>query len=116
MCRKDRETAESRARPRLVCSGIWGGIRNLDQDISAGGVFISLYSLSCDGGKGGDIYYFGVCRGDKVLRLAIADVVGHGQAVSDVLPDGGKQKQLSQGLLDQRDKVPPAMKEGRLFS
>ncbi len=44
----------------------------------------SLYSASAHGGKGGDIYFFGVCKGDEITRLAIADVVGHGQAVSEV--------------------------------
>ncbi|GAG80253.1 unnamed protein product [marine sediment metagenome] len=36
------------------------------------------------GGKGGDIYYFGVCKGDIITRLAIADVTGHGETVSEV--------------------------------
>jgi serine phosphatase RsbU (regulator of sigma subunit) len=33
---------------------------------------------------GGDIYYFGVCKGDTITRLAIADVTGHGEAVSEI--------------------------------
>ena len=37
------------------------------------------------------------------------------QAVSEVLPDGDKEKQLLQGLLNQRDKVEEALAEGRLF-
>ena len=37
------------------------------------------------------------------------------QAISEVLPDGDKEKQLLQGLLNQRDKVEEEMKEGRLF-
>ena len=37
------------------------------------------------------------------------------QAMSEVLPDGDKEKQLLQGLLNQRDKVEEEMKEGRLF-
>jgi len=69
---------------RLKCSGIWGGIRNRDIEISAGKVIGSIYSTSCEGGKGGDIYYFGVCKGDIITRLAIADVTGHGAAVSEV--------------------------------
>ena len=39
---------------------------------------------TCDGGLGGDIYYFGVCKGDIITRLAIADVTGHGEAVSEI--------------------------------
>ena len=72
------------AEQELVCSGIWGGIRNLDRTVRAGPLVASLYTSSCDGGKGGDIVFFGVCRGDTLTRVAIADVMGHGQAVSDV--------------------------------
>lgn len=69
---------------RLKCSGILGGIRNRDVEITAGKVMASIYSLACCGGKGGDIYYFGVCKGDLITRLAVADVVGHGEAVTDL--------------------------------
>ena len=37
------------------------------------------------------------------------------QAVSEILPDGDKEKQRLQGLLNQRDKVEEALAEGRLF-
>jgi sigma-B regulation protein RsbU (phosphoserine phosphatase) len=69
---------------RLECSGIWGGIHNRDLDVKAGKVIASIYSSACDGGKGGDIYYFGVCKDDRITRLAIADVLGHGESVTQV--------------------------------
>ena len=69
---------------RLKCAGIWGGIRNRDVEITAGKVIASIYSLSCCGGKGGDMYYFGVCKNDLITRLAVADVAGHGEAVAEV--------------------------------
>ena len=69
---------------QLQCAEIWGGIKNQDQDLCSGGLTISLYSSASDGGKGGDIYYFSVCPRDTLTRIAVADVVGHGQAVSDV--------------------------------
>jgi sigma-B regulation protein RsbU (phosphoserine phosphatase) len=69
---------------RIQCAQIWGGIRNEDQDVCSEGITASLHSSSCDGGKGGDIYYLSVCASDMLTRIAIADVVGHGQAVSDV--------------------------------
>ena len=72
---------------RIQCAQIWGGIRNQDQDVSSAGIVATLYSASCDGGKGGDIYYLSVCESDMLTRVAIADVVGHGQAVSDVSQD-----------------------------
>jgi len=43
-----------------------------------------LPTACCEGGKGGDIYYFGVCKGGIITRLAIADVTGHGEAVSEI--------------------------------
>jgi serine phosphatase RsbU (regulator of sigma subunit) len=69
---------------RLECKEIWGGIRNRDIEVSAGKVIGSIYSASSEGGLGGDIYYFGVCKGDTITRLAIADVTGHGEAVSEI--------------------------------
>jgi sigma-B regulation protein RsbU (phosphoserine phosphatase) len=70
---------------RLECKELWGGIRNRDIEISAGKVIGSIYSEPCgEGGKGGDIYYFGVCKGDIITRLAVADVTGHGEAVSEI--------------------------------
>ena len=69
---------------RLECKGIWGGIRNRDLEVSAGKVIGSIYSAASEGGKGGDIYYIGVCRGGIITRLAIADVVGHGEAITEV--------------------------------
>ena len=69
---------------RLKCKGIWGGISNRDIEVSAGKVIGSIYSMPSEGGRGGDIYYFGVCQGDIITRLAIADVTGHGEAVSEV--------------------------------
>lgn len=68
----------------LICSGIWGGIRDLDEELSTDGLIASIYSSSCDGGKGGDIYYVGACKGCGLTRVAVADVVGHGRTVSDV--------------------------------
>ena len=69
---------------QIQCAEIWGGIRNQDQDARSGGITASLFSSSCDGGKGGDIYYLSVCNADMLTRVAIADVVGHGEAVSDI--------------------------------
>jgi len=75
---------DSEPSQRLKCSGILGGIRNRDVEITAGRVIASIYSLACCGGKGGDMYYFGACKGDLITRLAVADVVGHGEAVTEL--------------------------------
>jgi serine phosphatase RsbU (regulator of sigma subunit) len=84
MCETSGRSASVEQEHELICSGVWGGIRDLDSDVRAEGVAASLYSSSCDGGEGGDIYYFGVCKGSMLTRVAIADVVGHGQAVREV--------------------------------
>ncbi len=69
---------------RIACSEIWGGIRNVDVDACTSGLAASIYSHSCRGGKGGDIYYVSVCDTDRLTRVAVADVVGHGKAVSAI--------------------------------
>ena len=69
---------------RIQCAEIWGGIRNQQQHAYSAGIKASLYSSSCDGGKGGDIYFLSVCESDLLTRVAIADVLGHGQAVSEI--------------------------------
>lgn len=69
---------------RLRCSEVWGGVRDEDVDASSAGLEASLISMACDGGKGGDIYYFSVCDADLLTRVAVADVVGHGKSVSRI--------------------------------
>ena len=69
---------------RLQCSEVWGGIKNENLDVCSPGLNVSLYSSSCSGGKGGDVYYFSMCSANNVTRIALADVVGHGEAVSQI--------------------------------
>ena len=69
---------------RIECKDVLGGFQNKDIEVSAGKVIASIYSEACCGETGGDIYYFGVCKGDLITRLAVADVTGHGNAVSDI--------------------------------
>ena len=68
----------------IECSEIWGGIKNEDLDARTSGIVASLYSSACDGGKGGDVYYISVCDAGLLTRIAIADVFGHGERVSQV--------------------------------
>ena len=69
---------------RVHCSEIWGGIRNFDNDVATRPVTTSLFSSSSRGSKGGDIYYFSVCDNDAIARIALADVLGHGDAVTSM--------------------------------
>ena len=68
---------------KIQCSEIWGGNHGDELAVETSGIRASLFSRPCDGGKGGDIYYLSVCGSDLLTRIAIADVVGHGEAVSE---------------------------------
>lgn len=69
---------------RLQCSQVWGGVRDEDVDACSAALDCSLISVACEGGKGGDIYFFSVCEGDLLTRIALADVAGHGTQVSGI--------------------------------
>lgn len=66
----------------IQCSEIWGGNTQINTDLNAGALNISLFSKGTDGDRGGDIYYVSVCGKEMLTRIAVADVSGHGQAVS----------------------------------
>lgn len=68
----------------LKCGSVWGGTRDLDEDVRTGGVTASVYSESYEGGRGGDIYWFSTCGHDLLTRIALADVCGHGHTVNQV--------------------------------
>ena len=68
----------------IDCSEVWGGNQKTDREVSAGALTASLYSRGKDGKRGGDIYYYSVCGSDILTRIAIADVSGHGNAVSGI--------------------------------
>ena len=68
----------------FVCSEIWGGNRPIDREIHAPGLRGALYSRPCDGGSGGDVHYLSVCGSGLLSRMCVADVAGHGEAVSAV--------------------------------
>lgn len=69
---------------KLDCAEVWGGISEGDATIASPGMYASLFSSSGKGRKGGDIYFLSLCNSAYVTRVAIADVTGHGDAVSDM--------------------------------
>ncbi len=68
----------------LKCGSVWGGTRDLDEEVQSGGVTASVFSESFEGGRGGDIYWFSTCGDDLLTRIAVADVCGHGHTVNQV--------------------------------
>lgn len=69
---------------QVGCGKIWGGNRNADVDLCTSSLETSLRSVSCSGGKGGDIYYYSVCQSGYLSRIVLGDVVGHGDEVSPI--------------------------------
>lgn len=69
---------------QVGCGKIWGGNRNVDVDLCTASLETSVRSISCSGGKGGDIYYYSVCQSGKLSRIVLGDVVGHGDEVSPI--------------------------------
>ena len=67
----------------LQCGQIWGGIENNDADLESEGLVASLYARAASGERGGDIHYLSVCKKNALTRLAIADVVGHGEQAAE---------------------------------
>jgi phosphoserine phosphatase RsbU/P len=67
----------------IKCGEVWGGISENNLDLMTSGIEASLYSSAYDGGKGGDVYYLSVCDSDLLTRVVLADVMGHGEVVSN---------------------------------
>lgn len=69
----------------LQCMEVWGGTAAADTALAAPGVDAYVFARPhLDGAEGGDVHYVSTCGGGNILRLAIADVSGHGMAVSKI--------------------------------
>jgi phosphoserine phosphatase RsbU/P len=67
---------------RIRCAEIFGGNTLADTDVCTRGLTASIFSVSSEGEKGGDVYYFSVCSTDQLTRIAVLDMRGHGTEVS----------------------------------
>jgi sigma-B regulation protein RsbU (phosphoserine phosphatase) len=72
---------------RMVCSQIRGGNGAVHAPVDLPGIKGVLYSRPCVGGRGGDVYYLSICGSGLLSRICVADVVGHGEAVSQISSD-----------------------------
>ena len=69
---------------RLQCMEIWGGTGAAYDAVSAPGLDVWMYSRPYGGSaRGGDIHYLSGCAAGHITRVAVADVSGHGESVSD---------------------------------
>jgi sigma-B regulation protein RsbU (phosphoserine phosphatase) len=66
-----------------MCFELWGGNRRADHPVELPGLEGWVYSQPLESGAGGgDVHYLSVCSKGMVSRVALADVAGHGKAVS----------------------------------
>jgi sigma-B regulation protein RsbU (phosphoserine phosphatase) len=68
----------------MTCMEIWGGNRATQRTVILPGLDAWVYSQpyqQADGG--GDVYYVSNCATGRITRLMLADVSGHGTAVSE---------------------------------
>ncbi|MBC7782486.1 MAG: serine/threonine-protein phosphatase [Burkholderiales bacterium] len=69
----------------LVCMEVWGGNQAVNSSVRLAGLDAWVYSKpyeQADGG--GDVYYVSSCATGRITRLLVADVSGHGNAVSEL--------------------------------
>lgn len=69
----------------LQCLEVWGSNQVTNEVITAADIAIALYARPyADNSEGGDIHYISACSSDSLIRIALADVSGHGDAVSQL--------------------------------
>jgi hypothetical protein len=69
----------------MQCMEVWGGNQAADNGVTMAGLDVWVYSKPFGGSAGGgDVYYVSSCATNRILRLMVADVSGHGQAVQDL--------------------------------
>lgn len=70
---------------QLACLETWGGNRVGAQAVTLPGLDAWVSSVPHgDTGAGGDLHYLSVCNSGLVSRVAVADVTGHGETVSEL--------------------------------
>lgn len=86
----------------LKCLEVWGGSSNADHAASVPGLDISVSSRPLAGSEaGGDIYLISSCSSGWISRILLADVSGHGNAVSDLAHQLRKAMHKSINTVDQ---------------
>src|SRR5947209_17736017 len=80
-----RPMPEERQTQLMQCMEVWGGNQLADSGVVMAGLDAWVYSKPYRGAAGGgDVYYVSSCATGRITRLLVADVAGHGSAVSDV--------------------------------
>ena len=84
-------------RTQIACAGTWAGSERAASLLELPGMLAWVHSTPAGSSRvGGDVHYVSVCPGCVVSRIALADVSGHGKAVSTL---AGELRQLMQRYL-----------------
>jgi sigma-B regulation protein RsbU (phosphoserine phosphatase) len=68
----------------MQCMEVWGGNRLVDSGVIMPGLDAWVYSQPCENQQaGGDVHFVSTCCGGKVVRIAVADISGHGSGVAE---------------------------------
>lgn len=63
----------------IRCAELCGGTKSVQTEVCTSVLNAAIQSRAHEGESGGDIYYFSVCSYDKLTRMVIADLRGHGE-------------------------------------
>jgi serine phosphatase RsbU (regulator of sigma subunit) len=86
----------------LACAEVFGGNEPIHTAIDLPGLHGVLYSHPYHGARGGDVHYMSVCGSGLLARVCIADVLGHGDVVSQVSAQMHAHLRRSVNVLDER--------------
>jgi phosphoserine phosphatase RsbU/P len=79
---------EDNAAGQMQCMEVWGGSQLTTRAMEFGGLDCWVYSKPHgEAACGGDVYYASSCATGRIIRLLLADVAGHGQAVATIADD-----------------------------
>lgn len=69
---------------QMQCMEVWGGNVGVERHFHVPGLDVWLYARPHQNeASGGDVYYVSSCASGRITRLLLADVSGHGTAVSE---------------------------------
>lgn len=88
--------------PRMHCMEVWGGNQPANSGVSMLGLDAWLFSDPyLNSQAGGDVHYVSSCATGRVTRVLVADVSGHGDAVSTVATSLRRLMRRHVNFLDQ---------------
>ncbi len=87
----------------MQCMEVWGGNQPADSGVVMAGLDAWVYSRPYgEATGGGDIHYVSSCATGRITRLLVADVSGHGEAVSET---AGKLRALMRRYVNYIDQT-----------